>query len=77
MDETAKIGISYRMSRKIPDRSSPLVSTGRPMYEDYKIDITFAVSKERCYCKQLMLGFFCRRQNGRPSLFALAFRNGM
>jgi len=40
LDETAKIGISHRISQQLLDQSSP---TFQSWYGDYKTDISFAV----------------------------------
>jgi len=47
------------------------------MFGDYKTDVSFAVAKGCFYGNQLILGAFGRSQNLLPSLFALAFDNGL
>jgi len=42
------------------------------------VDISMITIKQtRCYGNQLILRAFCKRQNWLPSLFALAFDNGL
>jgi len=43
LDETAKIGISDRISQQLLGRSSSAFSISSHMYEDYKTDISFVV----------------------------------
>ena len=45
-DETAKIGISHRISQQLLDRLHQRSRVGRRMYGDYKTDISFVVIQE-------------------------------